>query len=221
MLNRLTQGETVYADDLLFATLDPTTRRVRLPGGKEVLWSDTVGFIQKLPTKLVSSFRATLEELEDASLVVHVVDASHALAKQQIWSVQNIIEELMMEDTPQILVLNKMDAYDESVHNMTLDDSEWLRVHNRVIPECLVATSAKSNLNIDLLLETVEQALLQLTVVVECLIPYNKGDLLAEVHKVGTIIDEDFQADGTHVTAYVPPSLRNKLEEFVVGAASN
>ena len=95
------------------ATLDPTTRRVRLPGGKEVLWSDTVGFIQKLPTKLVSSFRATLEELEDATILVHVVDASHPLAKQQIWSVQSIIEELMMEDTPQILVLNKMDAYQE------------------------------------------------------------------------------------------------------------
>jgi len=91
----------VYADDLLFATLDPTTRKVRLPGGKEVLLTDTVGFIQKLPTKLVSSFRATLEELEDASLVVHVVDGSSPLARQQVWSVQNIIEELMVEDTPQ------------------------------------------------------------------------------------------------------------------------
>mmetsp|Transcript_38032 Transcript_38032/g.61336 ORF Transcript_38032/g.61336 Transcript_38032/m.61336 type:complete len:472 (+) Transcript_38032:2-1417(+) len=216
LLNRLTQEESVYADDMLFATLDPTTRRVRLPGGKEVLWSDTVGFIQKLPTKLVSSFRATLEELEDASLVVHVVDAAHPLAKQQIWSVQNIIEELMMEDTPQILVLNKMDAYQESTHNMTLDDPEWLRVHHRVIPECVVATSAKKNLNMDVLMETVEQALLQMTVVVECVIPYTSGDLLAEVHKVGTIIAEDYQEDGTHVTAYVPPSLRSKLNEFAV-----
>jgi len=216
LLNRLTQEESVYADDMLFATLDPTTRRVRLPGGKEVLWSDTVGFIQKLPTKLVSSFRATLEELEDASLVVHVVDASHALAKQQIWSVQNIIEELMMEDTPQILVLNKMDAYEESTHNMTLDDPEWLRVHNRVIPECIVATSAKKNMNMDVLMETVEQALLQMTVVVECVIPYTNGDLLAEIHKVGTIVEEDYQEEGTHITAYVPPSLRNKLDEFAV-----
>jgi GTP-binding protein HflX len=216
MLNRLTQEDSVYADDLLFATLDPTTRRVRLPGGKEVLYSDTVGFIQKLPTKLVASFRATLEELEDASLVLHVVDASHALAKQQIWSVQNIIEELMLEDTPQILVLNKMDSYDESVHNMTIEDPEWLRIHPRVIPECVVATSAKKSLNIDTLLETVEQALLQLTVVVECVIPYSAGDLLSEVHKVGTIIDEDYREEGTHVTAYVPPSLRNKLEKFAV-----
>jgi len=218
LLNRLTQEESVYADDMLFATLDPTTRRVRLPGGKEVLWSDTVGFIQKLPTKLVSSFRATLEELEDATIVVHVVDASHPLAKQQIWSVQSIIEELMMEDTPQILVLNKMDAYQEATHNMSLDDPEWLRIHPRVIPECAVSTSVKRNTNINVLLDTVEQALLQMTVVVECLIPYNEGGLLAEVHKVGTIIDEDYQEGGTHVTAYVPPSLRNKLEPFTISA---
>lgn len=221
LLNRLTQEDTVYADDMLFATLDPTTRRVRLPGGKEVLWSDTVGFIQKLPTKLVSSFRATLEELEDASLVIHVVDASHPLARQQIWSVQNIIEELMMEDTPQILVLNKMDAYDENTHNMTLDATDWLRVHDRVIPECSVAISAKQSLNVDILLDTVEQALLQMTVVVECVIPYSNGDLLAEVHKAGTIIGEDYLEHGTHVTAYVPPSLRNKLSNFLVASGGD
>uniref|UniRef100_A0A7S4H8F6 Hflx-type G domain-containing protein n=1 Tax=Guillardia theta TaxID=55529 RepID=A0A7S4H8F6_GUITH len=210
MLNKLCGSEEVYADDLLFATLDPTTRKLRLPGGKEVLVSDTVGFIQKLPTKLVSSFRATLEEIEDASLILHVVDAASPLAQQQIWSVQNIIEELMLEDTPQILVLNKMDACDKE----KIESPAWLRIHERVIPECTVATSAKSGDGLAELLDIVEEALLQLSVMIECLLPYSASDLLAEIHKVGTIIQEDFQESGTRVVAYVPPSLRNKLEKY-------
>jgi GTP-binding protein HflX len=108
LLNSLVGKREVYADDLLFATLDPTTRRVALPGGKEVLISDTVGFIQKLPTKLIASFRATLDELADATLVVHVVDASSPLAIQQVRSVNGIVTELDAKGTPQILVLNKV-----------------------------------------------------------------------------------------------------------------
>ncbi|KAJ1468696.1 P-loop containing nucleoside triphosphate hydrolase protein, partial [Baffinella frigidus] len=282
----------VYADDLLFATLDPTTRKVRLPGGKEVLLTDTVGFIQKLPTKLVSSFRATLEELEDASLVVHVVDSSSPLSRQQVWSVQNIIEELMVEDTPQvlppipevqniieeltvedtppqILVLNKCDqpppeltapwgktkAEEEASEDeeemvmedeeeeewggeevegkdgaeagaeeeeeergggkgeggmLTLDSPEWTKIHQRVVPESVLKTSAVTGEGITELLATIEQALLALTALVECHLPYSAGDVLAEIHKVGTVLDEDFRADGTRVRAYVPPSLRNK-----------
>ena len=110
LLNALVGKREVYADDLLFATLDPTTRRVSLPGGKEVLISDTVGFIQKLPTKLIASFRATLDELADATLVLHVVDASSPLATQQVRSVNHIITELEATDTPQLLVLNKVRA---------------------------------------------------------------------------------------------------------------
>ena len=88
LLNALVGTTEVYADDLLFATLDPTTRKLCLPGGREVLISDTVGFIQKLPTKLIASFRATLDELADASIIVHVVDASSPLATQQVLSVR-------------------------------------------------------------------------------------------------------------------------------------
>ena len=138
LLNTLCGSTEVYADDLYFATLDPT-RRVRLPGGKEVLLSDTVGFIQKLPTKLVSAFRATLEELQEASLILHVVDSSSALARQQVWSVQSIIEELEAEGTPQVLVLNKADA----LNGLPLNRSEWVGVHERVTPAYAVMTSAK------------------------------------------------------------------------------
>ena len=212
LLNTLCGSTEVYADDLYFATLDPTTRRVRLPGGKEVLLSDTVGFIQKLPTKLVSAFRATLEELQEASLILHVVDSSSALARQQVWSVQNIIEELEADATPQVLVLNKADA----LNGLPLNRSEWVGVHERVAPSYAVMTSAKLGKGLPRLLETVERALLRLAVRVECRVPYAAGDLLAEVHKTGTVVEEEYEPAGTRVVAFVPPSLRNRLSAYAI-----
>lgn len=102
LVNKLVGSQEVYADDMLFATLDPTTRRLALPGGKEILISDTVGFIQKLPTKLIASFRATLDELADSAVVLHVVDASSPLATQQVRSVHKIIAELEADGIPQV-----------------------------------------------------------------------------------------------------------------------
>jgi len=107
LLNTLTNAG-VLAEDQLFATLDPTTRRVLLPGGQEVLFSDTVGFIQSLPTQLIAAFRATLEEIKDASLLLHVVDASHPNAAAQVDAVNKVLDELEVQNIPTLTVWNKL-----------------------------------------------------------------------------------------------------------------
>jgi GTPase len=103
-------GDNLFTEDLLFATLDPVTRRVRMPSGHEVLWTDTVGFIQKLPTQLVASFRATLEELSDADVLVHMVDITHESAEEQYETVERTLDELGLADKPQVVAFNKVDA---------------------------------------------------------------------------------------------------------------
>lgn len=229
LLNRLCGATEVYADDLLFATLDPTTRRLRLPdGGREVLVSDTVGFIQKLPTRLVSAFRATLEEVKDASVLVHVVDASSRQAQHQAWSVMNIIADLGAGDKPHILVLNKAD-----VAGIRAGDADgelglipagapvaerWLSLHPSVQPSSVVVTAAKTGAGIDDLLADVERTLRLLSVEVECVVPYAEGQLLAEVHRDGTIDVEEFREDGTYLVAHVPRSLGNRLAPFRAAA---
>jgi GTP-binding protein HflX len=112
LLNRLS-GAGVLAEDRLFATLDPTTRRVELPNGKECLFTDTVGFIQKLPTQLVAAFRATLEEISDSSLLVHVIDISHPMASQQREAVDNVLAELDVNHIPLLCVWNKVDRAED------------------------------------------------------------------------------------------------------------
>jgi len=219
LLNQLCGSQEVYADNLLFATLDPTVRKVNLPGGKEVLLSDTVGFIQKLPTKLVPAFRATLEELEDASLVIHVVDAASPLGKQQVWSVQTIIDECNASSLPQVLVLNKADVSLANEGELP-KGREWAQIHEKVIPAHTVCTSAKHGNGLKKLLETVEKVLLDLDKRVEVLLPYSAGELLGEVHKVGTIESEEFEERGTRIVAHVPPSLFNRLAPYVEGKSA-
>jgi len=216
LLNQLCSSDEVYADDLLFATLDPTTRRVALPGGKEVLFTDTVGFIQKLPTKLVSAFRATLEELEEANLILHVVDSASPLVLQHVCSVQSLVDELQLSETSQILVLNKADRIPEAVAEGRPDYAQeaepLLKADERVTPMCSICTSARSGSGVEDLLEMVELALLQTSVLVECTVPYSAGDFLAKIHKVGTVLEEEYATSGTRIVAYLPPSLRNKLQ---------
>jgi len=232
LLNRLCGQTEVYADDLLFATLDPTVRKIELPGGKEVLFSDTVGFIQKLPTKLVSSFRATLDELEDADLILHVVDSSSALAPQQIGSVVRIVDDVLQSShsgqpasTPQILVLNKCDALgvsasmdwrDDTARPLDLEEEEWAELYEldslTSRPVSTVRTSALRGTGMDELLVAVEAQLSERLIQVECRIPYAAGDMLADIRKVGTIIEENYGPSGTQLVALVPRSLRNKLQ---------
>lgn len=160
-LMRALSGADVLAEDKLFATLDPVTRRMRLPSGETILLTDTVGFIQKLPTDLVAAFRATLEELEDADLLLHVVDISHANSSEQAQSVEATLASLGVEEKPQILVLNKADRVareDGSVVNNYEDAVSVLRAAGAE-PANVVFTSAAKRWGLDELRQRIELAL--------------------------------------------------------------
>ncbi|XP_022884758.1 uncharacterized protein LOC111401307 [Olea europaea var. sylvestris] len=175
LLNRLT-GADVLAEDKLFATLDPTTRRVQMKNGKEFLLSDTVGFIQKLPTTLVAAFRATLEEISESSLLVHVVDISHPLAEQQIEAVDKVLSELEASSIPMLMVWNKVDK---------ANDPE------KIIMEAkrndVVCISALTGEGLEEFCNAVQERLKDMMVWVEALIPFDKGELLSTIHRVGMV----------------------------------
>lgn len=159
LFNALTHAN-VFVQDKLFATLDPTTRRIRLPGGNFVLLTDTVGFIQKLPTTLVAAFKATLEELEDASLILQVVDISNTRAVEQNQTVEKVLKELKLDEKPRILVLNKIDLYsreEEDAKNMAST------IHNkdRNNVKAAVIISAIKNWGLEKLLEEISRVLNQ------------------------------------------------------------
>lgn len=147
-------GDNLFTEDLLFATLDPVTRRVRMPSGHEVLWTDTVGFIQKLPTQLVASFRATLEELSDADVLVHLVDITHESAEEQYQTVERTLEELGLSDKPRVVAFNKVDmlaGHDAKSGVLGSIENALKEEH----PEA-VLISASRQWNLDSLLRTVE-----------------------------------------------------------------
>ena len=153
-------GDNIFTEDLLFATLDPITRRVRMPSGHEVLWTDTVGFIQKLPTQLVASFRATLEELADADVLVHLVDITHEHAEEQYQTVERTLDELGLTGKPRVVAFNKVDVLaDQAGRNGTqgaLDSIEYALQAEH--PESVLISAAKG-WNLESLLRTVETEL--------------------------------------------------------------
>jgi GTP-binding protein HflX len=155
-LMRVLSGAKVFTEDLLFATLDPVTRRIRLPSGYEALLSDTVGFIQKLPTELVAAFRATLGELADADLLVHVVDITHPDAEEQFTTVERTLADLGLATKPRLLVFNKVDLLAQS--NGHAADDEVSQALRREQPEAILISAAKK-WNLDLLLEAIEREL--------------------------------------------------------------
>ncbi|MHB8629618.1 MAG: GTPase HflX [Aggregatilineales bacterium] len=208
LLNRLT-GADVYVADKLFATLDPTTRRLELPGGKAVLVSDTVGFIQKLPTTLIAAFRATLEEVRDADMIIHVVDLAHPNAHQQIEAVEDTLAELDVPRIPRLLALNKFDLW-QTLGNDRVETTEWAQGYDAVVP-----LSARDGSGIPELLAEIERVLIDQMIEVQALIPYSRGDMLAQVHELGVIDAETSTATGTRVQAHVPPRLAAYLTDFV------
>jgi GTP-binding protein HflX len=215
LLNLLSGQGGAYADDLLFATLDPLQRQIALPSGKQVRLSDTVGFIQKLPTKLVASFRSTLDELADSDVILHVVDASSPLSLQQVRSVQAIIADLGASSIPQILALNKFDLVEnDSEMHKVVQETDWISLSDDTAPLTLVATSAVDGSGVDKLLSTIEKTLQDLATKVDCVIPYREAWALNQVHTSGTVETEEYLEDGTRVVAYVPPSLRNRLKKI-------
>ncbi len=209
LLNALS-GSTVYAADQLFATLDPTTRRLKLPGGREVLLTDTVGFIQKLPTALVAAFRATLEEIAEADLVLHVVDITHNNVEQQVAEVLRVLEELKATEQPIITALNKIDQL-PNADEILGGDADL---------EHSVAISALTGQGLPDLVTLIEEVLDEELVSINVLLPYPRGDLVGLIHQRGVVTRETHDEAGTHITAKLPASLAPRFEPYLIGPAA-
>jgi GTP-binding protein HflX len=196
LLNRLS-GADVLTADMLFATLDPTTRKVTMPGGREVLFTDTVGFIQKLPPNIVAAFRATLEEITDADLLLHVVDVTHPQADAQMEAVEETLTELEVDRLPMVIALNKADLLAEG--DNPLDDLP----HSA--PAVLV--SARTGRGIETLLTTIEAAMIRLMEPVDVLLPYERGDLLSLFYQRGQVDHEEHTEAGVRLHGRLPRRL--------------
>ena len=204
LLNKLT-GATVLAEDILFATLDPTTRRLRLPTNQNVLLSDTVGFIRKLPHGLVESFKATLEEVIEADLLLHVVDISHPQADEQIAAVNAVLEELGALSKPTLMVFNKMDRFQMS--------GEFARYREK-FPNA-VAISAKTGEGIEPLLGELSSALRPIREFVELKIPHDQPQVMARLHAVAQVVERDYKGKLAKFKARIPPHLRREFEPYI------
>ncbi|MGQ9491854.1 MAG: GTPase HflX [Anaerolineae bacterium] len=208
LLNALS-GSTVYAADQLFATLDPTTRRVKLPGGREVLITDTVGFIQKLPTTLVAAFRATLEEIAEADLILHIVDITHPQVTQQAATVLRVLEDLQASHLPIITALNKIDRL----------PGQGAEAAGQGLGRNTVAISALIGQGLPVLLQRIEEVLDEELVPITARLPYQRGDLLALMRQRGVVVRESHEAAGTLVVGRVPASLLPRFAPYLVGAS--
>ncbi|KAG7346394.1 GTP-binding protein [Nitzschia inconspicua] len=210
VLNYLTRAG-VMAESMLFATLDPTTRKVKLPGDHahpEFLLTDTVGFIQKLPTNLVAAFRATLEEVEEADVLVHVIDVSNPSWEKQERAVRAVLADLGCGEKPILRVLNKIDLLNE-------DDAEYLR-YEAAFADNTVVVSALYGDGMEDFMGAVEESLNDLLVPVELLLPYSMGQELSIIHDQGVVETIDYRTEGTYILGRVPPPIASRLEKYVV-----
>lgn len=205
LLNALS-GSQVLAENKLFATLDPTTRRLVLPEGQETLLTDTVGFIQKLPTHLVAAFRATLEEIESADLLLHVVDISHPMADAQMNAVEEVLESLNLANIPILMAWNKMDLLSQKQRETFLTEASQYGDS--------VLVSAQNGEAIPQLLTRIEQILNNQMLEVNLSIPYAKGNLLNLIHEKGRVEQLSHEQDGTHIHAYVPKQIIGQLSAY-------
>lgn len=214
LLNALS-GSRVLAEDKLFATLDPTTKNVTLPDGKRVLFTDTVGFIQKLPTELVVSFRATLEEVRLADLLVHVADASDPKVVEKVIAVEQVLEEIGASDKPVVLVLNKIDVVDQELlvgpsgERFNPTRPPLVRLRERYPDPVLI--SARQGVGLHDVLAAVAQALSASMLAVDTVVPYDMGDALNLWHEHGLIDELSYADDGIHVIGRLPRWLAGRL----------
>lgn len=208
LLNRLT-GSEVHAENKLFATLDPTTRQLVLPNKQKTLLTDTVGFIRKLPHTVIESFKATLEEVALADLLMHVVDLSHPHFHEQMAAVDRTIAELDAQGKQTILVFNKSDAVsDPAIVRATLDHHPGS-----------VAVSARTGEGLADLIEELELRLAAWRMRVEFRIPNSESAALAELHRVGHVLSLRYDGDDAVVTAHVPPECKARFAAFESVAA--
>ncbi len=198
LLNHLTHSE-VLAEDKLFATLDPTTRGYRFADGQEILFTDTVGFINKLPHNLIDAFKSTLEEAKYADIILHVLDASDPEADMHASVVYDTLTELGIKEKPIVTAMNKADleGADPSLKDLHADKTAYI--------------SARTGEGIDRLLDALKEVIRENRRLVEVTIPYNKGAMLADIRRYGQVVSEEFLEDGTRVKAYVPAYLYNKV----------
>jgi len=221
LLNALTalQGASaeVWVADQLFATLDPTTRRVTLPSRRVALFTDTVGLIQKLPTSLVAAFRATLEEIGEADVILHVVDITHPNAAQQAQAVAGVLAEIEVRDLPVVTALNKIDALPDPAAAMEAWGAEAPEPNGRNPHERPVLISAQQGHGLNVLLRRVEEALASGLVPVTARIPYRAGKLISLFHEQG-VVESTKHVDGAVVIAgRVPPRLAARYQPYAVG----
>ena len=191
LLRRLTDA-AVVVEDRLFSTLDPTTRRLALPGSDTVLVTDTVGFVKKLPHELVDAFHSTLEEVREATLLAHVVDASRD-AERQIDAVRSVLRDIGVAGKPAAIVLNKIDL---------LSEVELDKVRGRH-PEAVLC-SAATGLGLDDLLGRLAAEVARLKIEVSLDVPFDRGEVVARVHDEGEVLSETYGPEGTHLVARVP-----------------
>ena len=205
LLNQLTDAG-VLVEDRLFATLDPRTRRLNLPGGEAVLLSDTVGFVRKLPHQLVQAFRSTLEVVNESDLLLHVVDSSSPDPESQIEAVHSVLDEIGADSVPELIAFNKCDlpGADEAVARLMARHPGS------------VAISALTGEGIDELLEAIGDRLRAAAQVVELVIPYDRGDILAAVHREGEVLTEEHDETSAHVRVRVDGAGAARFRAFEV-----
>lgn len=207
LLNALTRAG-VLAEDRLFATLDPTTRRLSLPGGEPVLLTDTVGFIRALPHGLIESFKSTLEVAAAADMLVHVVDGSATHPDQQITAVREVLAEIGADNVPEFIVFNKADMLDD--HGAALVEEY----------QGAVAVSALRNEGMDILLRRLTDRMRAISKVTELLVPFERGDIVASVHREGEVVSIEEAETGLRIRARLSEASAGRLREFVVSTSN-
>ena len=205
LLNVLTDSD-VYEKDQLFATLDPTTRQLDLPDKRQAILTDTVGFIQRLPHQLIAAFKSTLEETLDADLLVHVIDVSHPLYKEQSEAVYRVLEEVGAQDKPVLSVFNKIDK---------LPEDSGLLEQLKAIPGS-VCISAKKQIGLDVLLEIIADHLKLKSVEVTLLIPYSDSGEAAKLFETGTVLSQEYEGEGIRMTVRVSAGEIGRWEKYFV-----
>jgi GTP-binding protein HflX len=193
----------VLAYDKLFATLDSTTRKLVLPEGRELTLTDTVGFIQKLPTTLIEAFKSTLDEVSNADLILHVVDSSASQRDAQMQAVRDVLEQIGAHTIPQVIVFNKCDLLDkEALESLRLRFGQALLV------------SALTGNGVDTLLDRIEQTVNATSILKRVVIPFVEGKLVRLAHERCTIISETFTEEGTILQLMVPQALASRFAPY-------
>ncbi|HVV00264.1 MAG TPA: GTPase HflX [Verrucomicrobiae bacterium] len=211
LLNSLT-GAEVLAENKLFATLDPTTRRLRLPTNQNVLLTDTVGFIRKLPHGLVEAFKATLEEVVQADLLVHVVDISHPQAEEQIAAVDAVLKEIGAEGKPTLMAFNKIDQLNGNREIL----SRFLERHPQA-----VAISAREGDGLSNLMAELGSQLRPVREFIELAIPHDRAEVIARVHEVGQVVQRSYSGARARLKARIPPHYHEEFAPFFVRELQN